>query len=51
LPTAASILPGQFLLEDIVLLGTALFSAGEAPEAARRRRAVPTAEVRPKPDV
>jgi uncharacterized membrane protein YkgB len=40
---AISVLPGQFLLKDVVLLGAALFSAGEALEAARRRRAVATA--------
>ena len=40
---AISVLPGQFLLKDVVLLGAAVFSAGEALEAARRRRAVATA--------
>ena len=32
---ALSAMPGQFLLKDVVLLGVALFSAGEALEAAR----------------
>jgi hypothetical protein len=40
---AISVLPGQFLLKDVALLGAAVFSAGEAPEAARRRRTVATA--------
>jgi uncharacterized membrane protein YkgB len=36
---ALSAMPGQFLLKDIVLLGASLFTAGEALEAARSRRA------------
>ncbi len=32
---ALSAMPGQFVLKDVVLLGVALFSAGEALEAAR----------------
>jgi len=32
-------MPGQFLLKDVVLLGVALFSAGEALEAAPPLRA------------
>jgi uncharacterized membrane protein YkgB len=40
---AISVLPGQFLLKDVVLLGAAVVSAGEALEAARRRRATTTA--------
>jgi uncharacterized membrane protein YkgB len=32
---ALSAMPGQFLLKDVVLFGVALFSAGEALEAAR----------------
>jgi uncharacterized membrane protein YkgB len=40
---AISVLPGQFLLKDLVLLGAALFSVGEALEAARPHRAVTTA--------
>jgi uncharacterized membrane protein YkgB len=35
---ALSAMPGQFLLKDIVLLGVALLSAGEAWEAARLLR-------------
>jgi uncharacterized membrane protein YkgB len=35
---AISAMPGQFLLKDIVLLGVAVLSAGEAWEAARSRR-------------
>ena len=41
--TALSAMPGQFVLKDVVLLGVALFSAGEALEAARPHRAVTTA--------
>jgi uncharacterized membrane protein YkgB len=37
---ALSAMPGQFLLKDIVLLGAALFTAGEALEAAGSQRAV-----------
>jgi hypothetical protein len=33
-------MPGQFLLKDVVLLGVALSSAGEALEAVRRRGAL-----------
>ena len=40
---ALSAMPGQFVLKDVVLLGVALFSAGEALEAARPHRAVTTA--------
>jgi uncharacterized membrane protein YkgB len=40
---ALSAMPGQFLLKDVVLLGVALFTAGEAWEAARPHRAVTTA--------
>jgi uncharacterized membrane protein YkgB len=40
---AISVLPGQFLLKDVVPLGAAVFSAGEVLEATRRRRAVATA--------
>ena len=36
---ALSAMPGQFVLKDVVLLGVALFSAGEALEAARPHRA------------
>jgi uncharacterized membrane protein YkgB len=36
---ALSAMPGQFVLKDVVLLGVALFSAGEALEAARSHRA------------
>ena len=36
---ALSAMPGQFLLKDVVLLGVALSSAGEALEAVRRRGA------------
>ena len=36
---ALSAMPGQFLLKDIVLLGVALWSAGEAFEAAQMHRA------------
>src|ERR1700752_2213340 len=35
---ALSAMPGQFLLKDVVLLGVALLSAGEAWGAARSRR-------------
>ncbi len=38
---AVSAMPGQFVLKDIVLLGAALWTAGEALGAARRGRAVP----------
>ncbi len=34
---ALSAMPGQFLLKDVVLLGAALFTAGEAMGAARPR--------------
>src|SRR4051812_18628498 len=37
---ALSAMPGQFLLQDVVLLGVALSSAGEALEAVRRRGAL-----------
>jgi uncharacterized membrane protein YkgB len=40
---ALSAMPGQFVLKDVVLLGVALFSAGEALKAARAHRAVTTA--------
>jgi uncharacterized membrane protein YkgB len=40
---ALSAMPGQFLLKDIVLLGVALSSAGEAVGAARPNRAVAAA--------
>jgi reactive chlorine resistance protein C len=40
---ALSAMPGQFVLKDVVLLGVALFSAGEALKAARPHRAVTTA--------
>jgi hypothetical protein len=33
-------MPGQFLLKDVVLLGVALYSAGEALEAVRQRGAL-----------
>jgi reactive chlorine resistance protein C len=36
---ALSAMPGQFVLKDVVLLGVALFTAGEALEAARPHRA------------
>jgi reactive chlorine resistance protein C len=36
---ALSAMPGQFVLKDVVLLGVALFSAGEALEAAQPHRA------------
>ena len=36
---ALSAMPGQFLLKDVVLLGVALFTAGEALGAAASRRA------------
>jgi uncharacterized membrane protein YkgB len=39
---ALSALPGQFLLKDIVLLGVALFTAGEALSAARRSGPLPS---------
>ncbi len=39
---ALSAMPGQFLLKDIVLLGVALWTAGEAWGAARPKRASPT---------
>ena len=32
---ALSIIPGQFLLKDVVLLGAAVWSAGDALRAAR----------------
>ncbi len=35
---ALSAMPGQFLLKDVVLLGTALFTAGEALSAVGPRR-------------
>lgn len=34
---ALSAMPGQFLLKDVVLLGVALFTAGEAMEGSRPR--------------
>jgi uncharacterized membrane protein YkgB len=37
---ALSAMPGQFLVKDVVLLGVALSSAGEALEAVRRRGAL-----------
>lgn len=37
---ALSAMPGQFLLKDIVLLGVALSTAGEALEAVRLGRGV-----------
>ena len=37
---ALSAMPGQFLLKDVVLLGVALSSAGEALEAVRRHGAL-----------
>jgi uncharacterized membrane protein YkgB len=37
---ALSAMPGQSLLKDVVLLGVALSSAGEALEAVRRRGAL-----------
>lgn len=37
---ALSAMPGQFLIKDVVLLGAALSSAGEALEAVRRRGAL-----------
>ena len=37
---ALSAMPGQSLLKDVVLLGVALWSAGEALEAVRRRGAL-----------
>jgi len=37
---ALSAMPGQFLIKDLVLLGVALYSVGEAWEAASLRRAV-----------
>jgi uncharacterized membrane protein YkgB len=36
---AITVLPGQFLLKDVVLLGAALYSAGEAWQAAHPHRA------------
>jgi uncharacterized membrane protein YkgB len=41
---ALSAMPGQFLLKDIVLLGVALSTAGEALGAARPNRAVAAAD-------
>ncbi len=38
---ALSAMPGQFVLKDVVLLGVALHTAGEALGAAHPRRAVP----------
>jgi len=35
---AMSVLPGQFLFKDVVLLGAALWSFGEACQADRRKR-------------
>ena len=35
---ALSHMPGQFLLKDLVLLGAAIYTAGEALSAARPRR-------------
>jgi len=43
---ALSAMPGQFLLKDVVLLGVALSSAGEASEAVRRRGALAAATTR-----
>jgi reactive chlorine resistance protein C len=40
---ALSAMPGQFLLKDVVLLGVALFTAGEALAAARPPRSTVTA--------
>jgi len=40
---AVSALPGQFVLKDIVLLGVALWTAGEALSAARTGRAAASA--------
>ncbi|MHC5541772.1 DUF417 family protein [Singulisphaera rosea] len=37
---ALSAMPGQFLLKDLVLLGVAVFTAGEALEAVRPRDAI-----------
>jgi uncharacterized membrane protein YkgB len=41
---ALSAMPGQFLLKDVVLLGVALFTAGEALGAAQPRRPVVAAD-------
>jgi uncharacterized membrane protein YkgB len=35
-------MPGQFLLKDIILLGAAIWTAGEALRAGRRREAYST---------
>ena len=43
---ALSAMPGQSLLKDVVLLGVALSSAGEALEAVRRRGALEAATTR-----
>src|SRR4051812_18506744 len=43
---ALSATPGQFLLKDVVLLGVALSSAGEALEAVRRRGTLVAATTR-----
>ena len=43
---ALSAMPGQFLLKDVVLLGVALFTAGEALGAVRPRRPVAAAAPR-----
>jgi uncharacterized membrane protein YkgB len=40
---AVSAMPGQFVLKDIVLLGVALWTAGEALSAARSERAAASA--------
>jgi uncharacterized membrane protein YkgB len=40
---AVSALPGQFVLKDIVLLGAALWTAGEALSATRTGRAAASA--------
>ena len=43
---ALSAMPGQFLLKDVVLLGTAVATAGEALGAARPSRVAPHEPVR-----
>jgi uncharacterized membrane protein YkgB len=43
---ALSAMPGPFLLKDVVLLGAALYKAGEALEAARGGRPAAPVSVR-----
>jgi len=42
---AISVLPGQFLLKDLVLLGAAIWTASEALAAARKKRILDSAEI------